>query len=105
MHSSSCSLRNPLLVAASGSAFLWPLLAQAEERGPDELGHFIAVMTVFSVFFLTGCSFVVWLLVSRLRSAAQSPSVPELAPANLDSLWFPAAAPARSSSGSSRLAR
>lgn len=102
MYSSSCSLRNTLLVAAAGAAFLWPLLAQAEERGPDELGHFIAVMTVFSVFFLTGCSFVIWLLVSRLRSAAESQSRPELAPANLDSLWFPAAAPARAPSRPAR---
>ena len=102
MHSSSCSLRNALLVAAAGSAFLWPLLAHAEDRGPDELGHFIAVISVFSVFFLTGCGFVIWLLLSRLRSAALSQSAPELAPANLDSLWFPGTVPARSSPGASR---
>lgn len=102
MRSSSCSWRSSLLVAAWGTAFLWPRLAQAEERGPDELGHFIAVMTVFGVFFLTGCSFVIWLLVGRLRSAAQPQSGAELASANLDSLWFPAAAVAASRSPSRR---
>lgn len=100
MRSSSCSLRSSLVIAAWGAVFLWPLLAQAEERGPDELGHFIAVMTVFGVFFLTGCSFVLWMLVGRLRGAAQPQSGPELAPANLDSLWFPARAVAVSRSPS-----
>ena len=31
-----------------------PLIAHAEERGPDELGHFIGVLSVFSFFFLSG---------------------------------------------------
>lgn len=85
---------SPLRAAASAILLLWPLLAQAEERGPDELGHFIAVLTVFGVFFLTGCSFVIWLLVSRLRGSAQLRSDADLGapPASLDSLWFPAAA-------------
>lgn len=81
----------------AGTLTLWPLVAQAEERGPDELGHFVAVLTVFGVFFLSGCGFVLWLLVNRLREAKALQSAPELAARpNLDSLWFPAAAPSPS---------
>ena len=87
------SLSNPLCAAVSATLLLWPLVAQAEERGPDELGHFIAVLTFFGVFFLSGCGFVIWLLVNRLRSsAALGDEADRRARPNLDSLWFPAAA-------------
>ena len=65
-----------------------PLLAHAEERGPDELGHFIGVLSVFSFFFLSGVSFVVWLLWARLRAPAV-PAKAALPYADLETLWFP----------------
>lgn len=97
MRMSSRSGSGPLRAAVSATLLLWPLLAHAEERGPDELGHFIAVLTVFGVFFLCGCGFVVWLLVNRLRSAEplQSAADGGAQRPNLDSLWFPAAVPTR----------
>lgn len=65
-----------------------PLLAHAEERGPDELGHFIGVLSVFSFFFLSGVSFVIWLLVARLRAPAV-PAPAALPYPNLETLFFP----------------
>ncbi len=84
--------RSPLLpIARLALAVLLgvaPLLAHAEERGPDELGHFIGVLSVFGFFFLSGVSFVIWLLVARLRApVAPAPVAP--AYPNLETLWFP----------------
>lgn len=78
----------PVSLAVALAVGVAPLLAHAEERGPDELGHFIGVLSVFSFFFLSGVSFVIWLLVARLRApvvAAQA----ALPYPNLETVWFP----------------
>lgn len=80
--------RVSLAVAVAVILGFAPLLAHAEERGPDELGHFIGVLSVFSFFFLSGVSFVVWLLWARLR-APVVPAKAALSYPNLETLWFP----------------
>ena len=83
---------SPLLPIARGALAVLlgfaPRLAHAGVRGPDELGHFIGVLAVFGFFFLSGVSFVVWLLVARLRAPAV-PAPAALPYPNLETLFFP----------------
>jgi hypothetical protein len=85
----SISAIRAVVVAAVSAA---PLVAQAEERGPGEIGHFVAIVTMFSLLFLSSLGFAIWLIVARLRSRAESSqgASPVTVPsANLDAIWFP----------------
>ncbi len=82
-----------LRIAAAVAVFAAPLLAQAEERGPGEIGHFVAIMTLFSLLFLSAFTFAAWLVIARLRSRGSSSRVPDAPPnapvTDLEPIWFP----------------
>jgi hypothetical protein len=88
-----------LFAALLVAVWLAPLCAAAEERGPGEIGHFVFIMAVFTLMFLSSLGFAVWLLVARLRSdaaTAESASANDGRPAprgaDLESIWFPPSA-------------